>query len=258
MRLAAKLEAVGLYVVGDLLRVPSDSIHAATAEIASIEQARRWRQMALFLEIPVMNPQWAEALVSGGVGTLADLASTDFNHLVSDFDQVKAARKIAAAPDAAAIASMMAAATALANSAAVMGTVTDAGLLSSRRSSSTVGTHGCHHRCTRPIQDFTAAVAAEAAGCRDGIRITEVRAGCWRRRRRTSPSCSPSRSRAELRCLSAFTVGWTTPPQGLQCFPDHCRRGDARRNTTGRSAQGDSVLCRWQAREAHLEVTRLR
>ena len=122
--LAGALDAVGLHVVGDLLRVPSDSIHAATASLASATQARVWRQAALLLEIPAMNPQWAEALVSGGVGTVADLAATDFNQLVLTFDHAKAARKIAVAPDAPAIASMTTSAAALSNTGALMGTVT--------------------------------------------------------------------------------------------------------------------------------------
>jgi len=121
--LAGALEAAGLHVVGDLLRVPSESIHAATASLSSARQARVWRQTALLLEIPAMNPQWAEALVSGGVGTVADLAATDFSQLVLTFDQAKAARKIAVAPDAPAIASMTTSAAVLSNTGALMGTV---------------------------------------------------------------------------------------------------------------------------------------
>lgn len=125
-RLAGLLEGAGLHVVGDLLRVPSNSIHAATDKLASVDQARAWRQMAALLEIPSMNPQWAEALVLAGLCTLTDLASTDFNQFVAHFDQAKATGKIPTVPDAATIAGIMAKATALANTGTVTGTVTDA------------------------------------------------------------------------------------------------------------------------------------
>lgn len=122
---AAALGQFDLERVGDLLRVPSEAVHAAASSLASPQQARSWRQMAGFLEIPAMTPQWAEALVWRDIYTHADLARANYAELLAHFAAAQTAKRIPSIPDPPALAAIMAGAAVLAHTGAITGNVID-------------------------------------------------------------------------------------------------------------------------------------
>src|SRR5688500_418163 len=99
-RLSTLLSDSGLHTIGDLLRVPSATILAVTDQLASPEQARAWRQMAQFMEISTMTPQWPDALVWRGIRTLKDLSRTPFDELTAHFQAALDAGRIPTCPSA--------------------------------------------------------------------------------------------------------------------------------------------------------------
>ena len=119
--IAQVLGAAGLRTIGDLLRVPAESIHAAVTSRASLKQARSWRSMAMLLEIPAMTPQWAEALVWKNVVRHADLCQATFEELAEYFAAALAAGRIPAVPDAPTLAAIMSGSVALLYTGAVTG-----------------------------------------------------------------------------------------------------------------------------------------
>src|SRR5436190_13447420 len=101
--IAAVLAPLGVSTIGDLLRVPSHVLHASVAAMASEKQVGAWRQMACFLEIPAMTPQWAEALIWREICTHVDLCQTSYAQLLAQFEAAKAARRIDTVPEPAAL-----------------------------------------------------------------------------------------------------------------------------------------------------------
>lgn len=93
-RIAERLGGTDVRVVADLHRVPSRRVHRAVDDLASMQQAIAWREMAyLFLVRPV-NSQWAEALHGGGVSSIEDLATSRWSELRDLFASARAAGTI--------------------------------------------------------------------------------------------------------------------------------------------------------------------
>src|SRR5512139_2339904 len=83
------LQAGGIYTVYDLLRAGSPAIHSAVAALASLQEVKAWRQMAVLLEVATVTPQWAEALVQAGVTSLVELRHLDLNELQTLFNAAR-------------------------------------------------------------------------------------------------------------------------------------------------------------------------
>jgi hypothetical protein len=81
--------------------------------------------MAALLEVAVVTPQWAEALVKGGIASVAELRRLDLTTLGKLFGDAKAGRLIPEVPTPEQMAKMLADANALDYAGAITGTVQD-------------------------------------------------------------------------------------------------------------------------------------
>jgi hypothetical protein len=95
-----------VYSVADLLRASAETLHGAVASIASLEETRRWRAMAAFLQVAGMTSQWAEALAVAPFTSLQALHHADRGALRQAFDTALAGGVIPAAPDELVLAEM--------------------------------------------------------------------------------------------------------------------------------------------------------
>ncbi len=122
----AMSETLGASGVGTLLELihrPAGTIHAAVRSDASLEQVRSWRQMARLLQVYNVTPQWAEALVRGGVTTIDELSRSRFDALGELFAQAVEARVTPDAPSSNALGRMLVGAATLASTGNVSGRV---------------------------------------------------------------------------------------------------------------------------------------
>jgi Domain of unknown function (DUF4332)/Carboxypeptidase regulatory-like domain len=124
-KLAGELEPLDIVTIGDLLRVEPGRIHAALNTRRSLDQVRSWLQMARFMQIRAMTPQWAEALSRSRVYTPRDLFARDLPALQKLFAKAKADGMISDVPSAATIGDMMKEAAEIEFTGAVNGTVLD-------------------------------------------------------------------------------------------------------------------------------------
>jgi hypothetical protein len=115
----------GVFSVYDLLRAPSPALHGAVAAVASLDEVKQWRQMAVLLEVAAVTPQWAEALVRGGVTSIAELRRLSLTEITLLFDSAKAAGTIPDVPTAEQAAAMLGDAGVLEYAGAITGTVKD-------------------------------------------------------------------------------------------------------------------------------------
>lgn len=83
--LAEALAAIRVFHVFDLLRCSAAQLHAAVKSKASEDQVLAWQSMASLLQVEEMTAQWAEALCGGGMGTINELASQEFESLQAIF-----------------------------------------------------------------------------------------------------------------------------------------------------------------------------
>jgi hypothetical protein len=119
------LQRHGIYTVYDLLRAQSPAIHRVVASVASLSDARAWRQMAVLLEVATVTPQWAEALVRGGVRTLDELRHLRSDELKAVFTAARDSHIIADVPTSDQLVAMLTDATLLDYAGAITGTVKD-------------------------------------------------------------------------------------------------------------------------------------
>jgi hypothetical protein len=83
------LEGTGVHTVADLLRATLGQLHNAVRALASLEEVRAWRQMALLLDVAAVTPQWAEALVHAEV-FVDDLPHRSLSELLAMFAAARA------------------------------------------------------------------------------------------------------------------------------------------------------------------------
>lgn len=75
---AGRLEERGIFTVFDVVAAPMDVL----ADVAgSVAEARTWRNMATFLQVDGMSPEFAELLARAGVGSLEELSSRRMSDL---------------------------------------------------------------------------------------------------------------------------------------------------------------------------------
>ena len=122
---AAELRKLGIYLVADLLRVDPGRLRDALGGRRSLERVRGWCSMARLLQISVMTPQWAEALVRAGVFSPAEMRARELGDLRQIFTDAKEEGVIPLVPDDAAVASMMREAAILEFTGALNGTLQD-------------------------------------------------------------------------------------------------------------------------------------
>lgn len=119
------LQVQGVYTVYDLLRAPSPALHAAVSAVASLEEVKQWRQMAVLLEVATVTPQWAEALLKGGANSLTELRNLDLNELTTVFNDARMAGTIPDVPTTDQMVAMLTDATLLDFAGAITGTIKD-------------------------------------------------------------------------------------------------------------------------------------
>jgi predicted flap endonuclease-1-like 5' DNA nuclease len=123
--IATRLEELNLYYVFDLVRATVKQIHEAVQDLASLEEARGWRAMALFLQIRGMTAQWAEALVRGGIVTIEEIVQRSQSDLATVFAEAKEASAIPQVPSPEELFEMRIDATRLSCTGSMNGTVRD-------------------------------------------------------------------------------------------------------------------------------------
>jgi len=104
---AEALAAIRVFHVFDLLRCSVGQLHAAVKARASEDQVRAWQCMASLLQVEEMTDQWAEALCRGGIGTLNELASQEFEALQALFKRAAEKHLIRERPTANQVAAMI-------------------------------------------------------------------------------------------------------------------------------------------------------
>lgn len=122
---AERLEAVDVERVGDLFFVSDAEVHRVCADVASLDEAASWRQMAALMEVEGIDAQRAEALVSGGIETVEELAGKRLSALLEIFQAAIDSGRLAALPETDDAARMLAAATRIEMGAVAMGTLVD-------------------------------------------------------------------------------------------------------------------------------------
>jgi hypothetical protein len=115
----------GVFSVYDLLRASSPVLHTAVAAVASIDEVKAWRQMAVLLEVAAVTPQWAEALVRGGITSVGELQRLDLAELTTVFSDARTAGTIPDVPTTDQMVAMLADAGVLEYAGAITGTVKD-------------------------------------------------------------------------------------------------------------------------------------
>ena len=89
-RVEARLQELNLFFVFDLIRASAEQIHSALKDTHSVEQVRRWRAMALLLQVDAVDGQAAEALVRADVSSiekLKDATRAELQQLFADAEQ---------------------------------------------------------------------------------------------------------------------------------------------------------------------------
>lgn len=102
-RTAQRLATLNLYYVFDLIRASAEQIHPAVSGVASVDEVRRWRSMAILLQVDTMTNHWAEALVRAGVKTIEELSgksAADLTQLFAAARRKRVALTIPTAQDA--------------------------------------------------------------------------------------------------------------------------------------------------------------
>ncbi|MFH2053275.1 MAG: DUF4332 domain-containing protein [bacterium] len=84
---AEALSGIHVFNVFDLLRATISQLHDALKTGASEAQIRSWRNMASLLQVDQINPQWAEALDSGGIDSIDELSTKNLDDLHTLFSE---------------------------------------------------------------------------------------------------------------------------------------------------------------------------
>jgi hypothetical protein len=104
---AARLKRGGIHTVADLLRMSSVRIHELAGANVSLDRVRSWCEMASFLQVEVITPQWAEALNDAEIRSVSDLAEEGLPSLRKHFRAAKKAGRIREVPKDAEICEML-------------------------------------------------------------------------------------------------------------------------------------------------------
>ncbi len=120
-----ELQEINLYYVFDLLRASAEQIHAAVNSLASIEQVRGWRSMAILLQIQGMTNQWAEALVKSDIRTIEEFIQRTVPQLQTHFSDAQTSGWISQAPSETEIYELLLDATHINYTGSLNGTVRD-------------------------------------------------------------------------------------------------------------------------------------
>jgi hypothetical protein len=123
--LAARLRPAGVSSVLDLLRVSPTLLASLLGGPNAQERILRWRAMATLMQVEEIGPQWAEALVRGGVPTLDALASRGVSQLSALFQAAVQQNIIPTAPDVDTLGAMKADAAILTHTGSLSGRVTE-------------------------------------------------------------------------------------------------------------------------------------
>jgi hypothetical protein len=117
------LARIGVVNLLDLLQRREETVHAAVRSDASRAQVHSWRQMTALLQVREITPQWAEALVRGGIETIDELTAASFDRIKELFHQSNEERMIPSIPEDNALAGMLADAAVLRNTGNLTGRV---------------------------------------------------------------------------------------------------------------------------------------
>ncbi len=98
-RTAQLFAAMGVYTASDLLRASAEGLHGAVRDVASLDEVRRWRAMAAFLQVAGMTNQWAEALAVAPFTSMQAIHHADHGALRDAFDTALASGVTPDAPD---------------------------------------------------------------------------------------------------------------------------------------------------------------
>lgn len=121
--IATALGGAGVYTVCDLLRVSLATLHAAISSLASEDEVRAWRRMAALMQVAEVTPQWAEALVRGGIDAIDELHRKSLDELHTLFRDAVEHGIAPSAPELPQIAEMLKDAGVLQYTGALLGTV---------------------------------------------------------------------------------------------------------------------------------------
>jgi hypothetical protein len=122
---AGALTHVAVWTVFDLLRVRFNAIHQAVRPMASTDEVRAWRRMAMLLQVSEVTPQWAEALVQNKIDTIDELARKRIDEIDALMREAKERGIIPDTPTIAQIAEMIKDAAILRYTGLLAGTVVD-------------------------------------------------------------------------------------------------------------------------------------
>ncbi|MEK6325517.1 MAG: DUF4332 domain-containing protein [Acidobacteriota bacterium] len=120
---AEALQSVKVYFVFDLLRGSVQMIHDAVRSQASASEVRSWRAMASLLQVAEITPQWAEALVRGGVISIEMLFRKNLNDIETMMAEAQNQGIIQDVPTTAPVSSMLKDAAVLAHTGSITGTL---------------------------------------------------------------------------------------------------------------------------------------
>lgn len=119
------LQDINLFYVYDLIRAAAEQIHPGVANTHSLAQVRRWRAMAILLQVEAINHQWAEALVRAEVSSIEKLKGSSPTVLEQIFKDALEARIIPSVPSRDEIATILLDATTIHHTGGINGTVRD-------------------------------------------------------------------------------------------------------------------------------------
>ncbi|HJQ78934.1 MAG TPA: DUF4332 domain-containing protein [Lacipirellulaceae bacterium] len=123
---AAALETIRVYSVFDLLRRSVEQLGAAVQSLASEEQVRSWKSMAMLLQVAELTPQWAEALVLNDVQTISELSRKRLPEVAELMQRAREQGLIPDTPTSDQIAEMIRDAAVITHSGCLTGTLVDA------------------------------------------------------------------------------------------------------------------------------------
>lgn len=120
---AARLAEAGIHTVCDLLRVNRSQVLQAVGSLASEDEVTSWRRMAALMQVAEVTPQWAEALVRGGIDAIDELHRQRLDHLDAVFREAVDRGTVPGAPALPLVAEMLKDAGVLRFTGAMIGTV---------------------------------------------------------------------------------------------------------------------------------------
>jgi hypothetical protein len=121
----AALAGVGIYTVFDLLRVRPQALSNAVRDVASADEARSWRRMAILLQVAELTPQWCEALVSNEIGSLDELLRHNIDGIEAVMRRAMEQRSIQTVPTSVQVAEILKDAAVIRYTGSLTGTILD-------------------------------------------------------------------------------------------------------------------------------------